>query len=95
MTTATLEGPRAGETFISGRDLARLNRQAKRVFMVMKDQRWRTLGDIAELIGEPESSISARLRDLRKQRFGGFIVEREYVRRGVWRYRVLPPEVTA
>lgn len=70
---------RDGETYDHERDGARLNRQAHAVYALMRDQRWRTLAEIAERLGEPEASVSARLRDLRKEKFGGFLVEREYL----------------
>ena len=44
---------------------------------------------IAEAVGSPEASVSARLRDLRKPAFGGHTVERQYVERGLFRYRVV------
>ena len=92
MSGETIEGPRDGETFVDERDLLRLNRQARTVFVIMRDGNWRTLGQIADMTGEPEASVSARLRDLRNPRFGGFQVDREYVEKGLWQYRVLPPK---
>lgn len=89
-----LLGHRDGETYDAKRDRARLNRQALAVYDLMQDQRWRTLAEIAERTHEPEASVSARLRDLRKPRFGAYVVEREYAGDGQWRYRVLPPETT-
>jgi hypothetical protein len=80
-----------GETYDEARDRARLSRQLNRVWEAMRDRRWRTLGDLAEELGDPEASISARLRDLRKEKFGGYRVRRRYVRRGLWEYRLLPP----
>jgi hypothetical protein len=53
------------------------------------DGRWYTLKDIAVRTGDPEPSISAQLRHLRKPRFGGYIVEREYIANGLYQYRVL------
>lgn len=39
------------------------------------------------------ASISARLRDLRKPKFGGYVVERRRRTVGTWEYRVsLPAE---
>lgn len=81
-----------GETFDEARDGARLNRQAQAVFDVMGDGHWRTLATLATLTNEPEASVSARLRDLRKEKFGSYVVERRYVENGLWEYRVLPPE---
>lgn len=77
-----------GDTYEAGRDKARLNEQQQRVFDAMRDSRWRTLPEISEMTGDPEASVSARLRDLRKPKFGGFDVRREYVSKGLWRYRV-------
>ena len=39
------------------------------------------------MTGAPPASASARLRQLRKE---GYEVQREYVRRGLWKYRVTP-----
>lgn len=89
-----LEGKRDGKTYDDSRDRKRLNRQALAVYDVMRDGQWRTLGQIADLADEPEASVSARLRDLRKPRFGGFTVDRMYLCDGIWQYRVLPPEPT-
>lgn len=83
---------RGGKTFFRQRDADRLSRQARAVWNVMRDNRWRTLPEIARVLEEPQQSISARLRDLRKDRFGGWDVQREYVAHGVWRYRVLKPK---
>lgn len=54
-----------------GIDVPRLAGQLARVYELMTDGEYRTLGEIADVIGGWESSISARLRDLRKTRFGG------------------------
>ena len=80
-----------GETFDQARDGKRLNKQQRAVTEVMLDGKWRTLKHIAMTIGAPESSVSARLRDLRKPRYGGYIVERRYISNGLFEYRVLPP----
>lgn len=84
----SIEGHREGGTFDRARDTDRLNRQARAVFIVMRDGKWRTLKTIALLTNEPEASVSARLRDLRKPRFGGYVVDRSYVADGIWRYRL-------
>lgn len=77
-----------GQTYNPRRDFSRLNAQAKRVAEIIDDGKWHTLADISRVTGDPEASVSARLRDLRKEQNGGFIVEREHVRRGLWRYRL-------
>ncbi len=53
---------------------------------------WWTLAELRESFGYPEASISAQLRHLRKERFGGYIVEkrRRVADKGTWEYRVKP-----
>lgn len=80
-----------GETFDEARDGLRLTSQLDRVRTLMEDGRWRTLERIAKVVGGSESSIGARLRDLRKTKFGSFRVERDHIKGGLWQYRVLPP----
>ena len=71
-----------GDTFDKNLDENRLRGQWLVVFDLMKDANWRTLREIAQLTGCPEASISARLRDFRKKKFGGHSVDRR--RRGIW-----------
>jgi hypothetical protein len=70
------DGDRDGATYVQGQDFVRLNRQQRLVFEIMRDGKWRTLAEIAALARAPEASVSARLRDLRKPRFGGAEVQR-------------------
>lgn len=80
-----------GETYSSEQDKVRLNAQTMRVYTVMMPGEWMTLKEIAEATGDPEASVSARLRDLRKQAFGSHQVDRR--RRGnggTWEYRMVP-----
>lgn len=79
---------RDGATYDDERDGARLNAQHARVWAVMKDGAWRPLAAIAAACGDPEASVSARLRDFRKERFGSHDVERRYVVDGLWEYRL-------
>ena len=81
-------GDRGGHTYERARDGKRLNAQAEAVWQVMRDRQWHTLEEIAEKARCPQASASARLRDLRKARFGSRIVDREYVGNGLWRYRI-------
>ncbi len=84
-----------GKTYSGKLDRARLSRQLDQVRALMLDSEWRTLAEIADVLGFPEASISARLRDLRKRRFGGYRVERH--RRtgkgGTWEYAVSPTDL--
>ena len=79
-----------GETFDDDLDGARLTGQMGAVWSLMRDGRWRTLNEIAAVTGAPEASVSARLRDLRKDRFGRLEVQRRRCGEGgTWRYRVI------
>jgi hypothetical protein len=78
-----------GPAYEPTRDSARLTTQHVKIRELMLDGQWRTLRQIAELTGEPESSISAQLRHLRKPRFGGYTVERSHIQNGLYEYRVL------
>ena len=82
-----------GETYERARDHARLNAQLARVLTVLKDGQWHTLAGLSAQTGDPEASISARVRDLRKEKFGGYVVERRYVESGLFEYRLLMPEM--
>ena len=72
--------------------LVRGGSQIRRVFTIMRDGQWHTVLDVAERTGDPPMSVSAQIRHLRKDRFGGFLVEREYLADGVSRYRVRAPD---
>jgi hypothetical protein len=80
-----------GATFTAPLDLDRLETLLQRVQALMADGCWRTLGEIQSLCGGSEASVSARLRDLRKERFGCLQVERRRrgePKAGLWEYRV-------
>lgn len=80
-----------GLTFDPQQDQERLAGQLARVKGFMRDGGWQTLQEIAAAVGGSEAGVSARLRDLRKQRFGAYVVERRRVNGGLFEYRVLPP----
>lgn len=80
---------RGGVTFDPERDGARLDQQHAIVWLMMLDEQWHTLPELERRTRYPKQSISARLRDFRKPRFGGHIVERKYLHQGLWAYRLL------
>lgn len=80
-----------GKTYEADRDHDRLTSQLERVKQVVVGAPWMTLEEIAAITGTPEASVSARLRDLRKVKFGAYTVERRFVHRGLFAYRVLQP----
>lgn len=77
-----------GSDYIPKRDDARLSGQLQRVFDCMKDRKWRSLPEIAAATGDPEASISAQLRHLRKERFGGHKISKRYQGNGLFQYQL-------
>jgi hypothetical protein len=79
-----------GITYDHDRDHSRLTTMLTRVQAIMTDDGWHTLAELAERTGGSEAAVSARLRDLRKRKFGGHTVERRYLHDGLWEYRYIP-----
>jgi hypothetical protein len=77
-----------GRTFVQSRDGERLGAQMAAVLRTMGDGDWWTLTALSAVTGAPEASVSARIRDLKKARFGSHKIESQYVRRGLWQYRM-------
>ncbi len=80
-----------GATYEPEHDGERLGKQLAAVKHLMIDGEWRTLGEISAEVGSPQASVSARLRDLRKEKFGQFVVTRRARGdrgRGLFEYRV-------
>ena len=87
-----------GSDYDRAHDDARLSVQLIRIRALMRDGQWRTLAEIARDTGDPQASISAQLRHLRKPRFGSWVVEKRSrgVRKdGLYEYRLLPPDPLA
>jgi hypothetical protein len=82
-----IDGHRQGITYSPTLDFHRLNKQ------LMMDGCWRTLAEISFATGDAESSISARLRDLRKDQFGGSIVKRKRRTIGQYEYQLIPSHI--
>ncbi len=61
-------------------DRERLTGQLKGVYDCIKNGKWWTVDELHSSTGYPHASISAQLRNLRKERFGGLEV--------IGRYRV-------
>jgi hypothetical protein len=81
-----------GETYEPVLDEERLFKQLRDVRSYMGDGLWHTLPDIEAGTGYPTPSISARLRDLRKEKWGAHTVMRERLSRGLFRYRLVLPQ---
>ena len=80
-----------GDDYVDERDRPRLTGQLRRIFAAVSDGEWYTLGEIAECTGDPEASISAQLRHLRKPRFGAHTVDRKHLGGGLYSYRLGRP----
>tara|TARA_R110000744_G_scaffold252463_1_gene368255 strand:+ start:701 stop:1036 length:336 start_codon:yes stop_codon:yes gene_type:complete len=78
-----------GVTYQHERDFERLKNQSERILNFISDGEWTTLREIAAATGAPEASISAKLRDLRKAKYGGHTVDRRYEGNGVYQYRFI------
>lgn len=78
-----------GESFDPIHDRNRLGGQLKRVFELMSDGEYRTLDQIESSCGGSVASVSSRLRDLRKARFGGHQVIRRRITGGLFEYRLV------
>lgn len=92
---ATIGAAFDGETIDGQLDGARLERLLDRVRDFMLRHDFQTLAAIRAACGGTEASVSARLRDLRKERFGGYTVDRRRMPglepdTGLWEYRVRP-----
>jgi hypothetical protein len=79
-----------GADYTPERDNQRLTNQLFRVWDCMVDGKWRTLGEISKITGDPEASVSAQLRHLRKRRFGEHLIERRYCGNGLYEYKLTP-----
>jgi hypothetical protein len=76
-------------------DGPRLSTQLYWVYAIMFDAKWRTIGDLVSIIREKhdtnvmQTSISARLRDFRKNKFGGHTVNRNNLGGGLFEYQLI------
>ena len=70
-------------------DAQRLTGQILRTWKVMSDHKWRTVKEIAQITRDPENSVQAQLRHLRKLNFGAYLVDRrKRSEKGLYEYRV-------
>ena len=78
-----------GETFDKELDQERLDTLFEKVKKFMSDGNWHTAPEIRRGIGaSPDTDVNRRVRDLRQQNRGGYIIESARVEHGVWKYRM-------
>lgn len=85
-----------GIDYFAEHDENRLTKQIDRIFQLMRDREWRTLAEIEAVTGDSSASISAQLRNLRKERFGSHTINRR--RRGdraagLYEYQLEPKQI--
>ncbi len=82
-----------GPAYDSEIDGKRIKHQHEVIRDYMLNWEWRTLAEIEFATDFPQSSISAQLRHLRKERFGSYRVDkrRNKPTGGTWEYRVRKP----
>ena len=84
-----------GSTYQSKYDHKRLHCLLDRVKELMSDGKYRTLAEIKSIVGGSEGGVGARLRDLRKAKFGAYVLNtrrRGNPYDGLWEYQLLLPE---
>jgi hypothetical protein len=83
-------GPFKGDRYDEVRDGARLTGQILKVYEAVKDHEWRSVKEISQIIGAPENSVQAQLRNLRKEEFGSHVVEtKRATDTGLFLYRLV------
>lgn len=85
--------PFDGNTYDPSSDKKRLSTQFVRVRSAMLDGTWHTLAELRDKAGGTEAAVSARIRDLRKEKFGGHTVLRRRkgdAKQGLWEYCLVP-----
>ena len=87
------DAPFDGDDYVDSRDRQRLKGQMQRVYNCLNDYRWWTVDDICRVTGDRNgASISAQIRNLRKPKFGAYIIEKEHKGNGLYAFRMLPQE---
>jgi hypothetical protein len=81
-----------GATYVPERDNERMTGQILRIWDVMVNGEWYTLSEISTITGDPEASVSTRLRDFRKSKFGSHTVEKEHLGNGLYKYKLIVNE---
>ena len=78
-----------GADYVHERDNKRLAKNHFKLKELMQDEHFRTLCEISALIHVPEASVSAALRDFRKEKFGKHILNKKYLGNGLYSYQLI------
>jgi hypothetical protein len=79
-------GRKSNAVILDTEDRERLARQRIKIWDLMRDGKARTLSEISQAVNAPEASVSARLRDFRKARYGGHTVNKVHLGHGLYSY---------
>ena len=88
-----------GETYDEELDGERMTTQLELVREIMSDQRWHRILEVANRVDCSESGAAARIRDLRKEKFGSWEIARRRVAHGKglheyrWTGQVTEPDI--
>lgn len=79
-----------GQDYNHKRDSQRLTHQFESIFKFMSDGVFRSLAEIEAHFEYryPQSSISAQLRHMRKERFGSHKINKTYLGGGLYKYQL-------
>ena len=78
-----------GADYVKERDYDRLAKNHFKLKELMKDSLYRTLKEISDFTGIPEASVSAGLRDFRKEKFGSHILSKRYDGNGLYSFQLI------
>jgi hypothetical protein len=59
-----------------------------KLLSVVKDGKWRTIKQLSDATGNIPTAASANMRNLRKAKYGGYIIERRHLGNGLYEYRM-------
>ena len=82
-----------GDDYVTDRDSVRLTSQLDKVRVYMEGADYLTVQQISADIQQPEPSVSAQIRNLRKDRFGARTVNREYRGDGCYAFKLEPKRI--
>lgn len=69
-------------------DERRLETQLGRTYVKLRLGEWETLASLATYTGSSEAGVSARIRDLRKPKWGNHTIEADRTDTGLWIYKM-------
>lgn len=81
-----------GDDYVHQRDSKRLKTQLEQIESYIEGKGYLTLQEIADATGFAQTSVSAQLRNLRKERFGSRKIDRKYISNGLYSYKLMPKD---